>query len=147
MYFTVLPQQIWFALMMLVSGWALWRGGTPEKRVAVANVAAWFLTPLTYDANASGLQWGVLGVDGLFLAYLVWLALTADRLWLLFAAAFQLLGVVTHVALAVDSGVPALPYRWGLVIWSYLVLASLAVGVVMHRAQPARTPGALETRR
>lgn len=147
MYFTVLPQQIWFALMMLVSGWALWRGGTPEKRVAVANVAAWFLTPLTYDANASGLQWGVLGVDGLFLAYLVWLALTADRLWLLFATAFQLLGVVTHVALAVDADVPALPYRWGLVIWSYLVLASLAVGAVMHRAQPARTPGALETRR
>ncbi|HMO43387.1 MAG TPA: hypothetical protein PKB04_08705, partial [Phenylobacterium sp.] len=81
MYFTVLPQQIWFALMMLVSGWALWRGGTPEKRVAVANVAAWFLTPLTYDANASGLRWGVLGVDGLFLPFLVWLALPADRLW------------------------------------------------------------------
>lgn len=125
--------------MALVSGFALWRGGAPERRVAVANVAAWFITPLTIEADAAGPQWGVLGVDGLFLAYLLWLALTADRLWLLFATAFQLLGVVTHLALAVDQGVPALPYRWGLVIWSYLVLASLAVGAFVHRSQPAKT--------
>ncbi|MDO8900020.1 MAG: hypothetical protein Q7V15_01555 [Phenylobacterium sp.] len=139
MYFVVLPQQIWFVAMVLVSGAALWRGGVPEKRVAVANVAAWFLTPLAYDRDALGLQWGVLGVDALFLAYLLFLALTTDRLWLLFATAFQLLGIVTHVAMGVDEGVPALPYRWGLVIWSYLTLASLGVGAWVHRTQPART--------
>ena len=76
MYFAVLPQQIWFIAMILVSGAALWRGGIPEKRVAVANVAAWFLTPLAYDRDLAGLQWGVLGVDALFLAYLLFLALT-----------------------------------------------------------------------
>ena len=139
MYFAVLPQQIWFIAMVLVSGGALWRGGIPEKRVAVANVAAWFLTPLAYDRDLTGLQWGVLGVDGLFLAYLLFLALTTDRLWLLFATAFQLLGIVTHVAMGVDEGVPALPYRWGLVIWSYLTLAALAVGAWVHRDQPVST--------
>ena len=148
LYFAVLPQQIWFIAMVLVSGAALWRGGVPEKRVAVANVAAWFLTPLAYDRDLAGLQWGVLGVDALFLAYLLFLALTTDRLWLLFATAFQLLGIVTHVAMGVDEGVPALPYRWGLVIWSYLTLAALAAGAWIHRDQPARTldPSA-ETRR
>jgi len=139
LYFAVLPQQIWFVAMILVSGAALWRGGIPEKRVAVANVAAWFLTPLAYDRDLAGLQWGVLGVDALFLAYLLFLALTTDRLWLLFATAFQLLGIVTHVAMAADADVPALPYRWGLVIWSYLTLASLAVGAWVHRVQPAST--------
>lgn len=148
MYFEHLPQQIWFVLMTLVSGAALWRGGAPEKRVAVANVAAWFLTPLTYDVNAPGLQWGVLGVDALFLGYLLFLALTTDRLWLLFATAFQLLGIVTHLAMAADSGVPALPYRWGLVIWSYLVLAALAVGTLIHGAQAEKTgPASADTRR
>lgn len=148
LYFAVLPQQIWFVAMVLVSGAALWRGGVPEQRVAVANVAAWFLTPLAYDRDVIGLQWGVLGVDALFLAYLLFLAMTTNRLWLLFAAAFQLLGIMTHVAMWVDEGVPALPYRWGLVIWSYLILASLAVGAWIHRRQPARTldPSA-ETRR
>ncbi|MEH6665924.1 MAG: hypothetical protein V7678_13825 [Brevundimonas sp.] len=138
MYFAVLPQQIWFVAMVLVSGAALWRGGAPEKQTAVANLAAWFLTPLTYDADATGLQWGVLGVDALFLGYLLWLALTTNRLWLLFATAFQLLGILTHLAMVADSGVPALPYRWGLVIWSYLVLAALGAGTLVHRRQPLK---------
>lgn len=138
MYFAVLPQQIWFVAMALVSGAALWRGGAPEKQAAVANLAAWFLTPLTYDTDAAGLQWGVLGVDALFLGYLLWLSLTTSRLWLLFATAFQLLGILTHLAMAADSGVLALPYRWGLVIWSYLVLAALGMGTLVHRRKPLR---------
>ncbi len=137
MYFAVLPQQIWFVLMTAVSVAALWGGGPPERRAALANLAAWFLTPLAYLPEAR-LQGGVLAVDVLFLAYLLYLALTTDRLWLLFACAFQLLGVVTHVAMAADAQVPALPYRWGLVIWSYLVLASLAAGVWRHWSRPPR---------
>ena len=137
MYFAVLPQQIWFVLMMAVSLAALWGGGQPERRAALANLLAWFLTPLAYLADAR-LQWGVLTVDAVFLAYLLYLSLTTNRLWLLFATAFQLLGIVTHLATAADAYLPALPYRWGLVIWSYLVLASLAVGVGVHWSRPRR---------
>ncbi|MBA4794084.1 hypothetical protein [Phenylobacterium sp.] len=140
MYFAVLPQQIWFVLMMAVSGAALWGGGRPERRAALANVLAWLLTPLAY-LPAARLQWGVLAVDAAFLGYLLYLALTTNRLWLLFATAFQLLGIVTHMATAADVYLPALPYRWGLVIWSYLVLASLAAGVWLHWGPPQRRSG------
>lgn len=138
LFFQTVPQLVWLTCMTLVSGFALWRGGRPERLVSIANVAAWFLTPLAHqwlDPN-----WGVFAVDLAFLAVLLWLALTTDRTWLLFAAAFQLLGVVIHVAIAVDRSVMALAYMRGVVIWSYLVLASLGVGTWLYARQRRERP-------
>jgi hypothetical protein len=120
---------IWTVAIVVVSAFALWRGGTIERVVAVANLAAWFGTMLVQDrTHWFDPQWSVLAVDVLFLLVLTGLALRTDRTWLLFAAAFQLLGVVTHFAIAVDGGFRARTYLLGLVIWSYLVLTSIAVG-------------------
>lgn len=133
MVFVTPAQQIWTLSMLLVSGFALWRGGRPERWVAVANVLAWILTPLAYRTDLIDPQWGVFLVDVAFLVLLAALAMTTDRNWLLFAAAFQLLAVMTHIAIAVDRGVRTLAYFRGLVIWSYLVLGALAVGAWMFR--------------
>ena len=115
--------------MAAVSGFAFWRGGRPERLVAAVNIAAWLASPLVEDhRNWLDPQWGILGVDILFLAVLLWLALRTDRRWLLFAAAFQLLGVVTHGAMMADRTVGGWAYITAGVIWSYLVLTSLAVG-------------------
>jgi hypothetical protein len=136
--FVTPAQQIWTLSMLLVSGFALWRGGRPERWVAVANVLAWILTPLAYRNDLIDPQWGVFLVDVAFLVLLAALAMTTDRNWLLFAAAFQLLAVMTHIAIAVDRGVRTLAYFRGLVIWSYLVLGALAVGAWMFRRDPRR---------
>lgn len=142
MVFVTPAQQIWTLSMLLVSGFALWRGGRPERWVAVANVLAWILTPLAYRNNLIDPQWGVFLVDVAFLVLLAALAMTTDRNWLLFAAAFQLLAVMTHIAIAVDRGVRTLAYFRGLVIWSYLVLGALAAGAWMFRRdrRPAAPP-------
>lgn len=128
--------------MLLVSGFALWRGGRPERWVALANLLAWILTPLAYRNDLIDPQWGVFLVDVGFLVLLAGLAMTTDRNWLLFAAAFQLLAVMTHIAIAVDRGVRTLAYFRGLVIWSYLVLGALAVGAWMFRRhrRPTEAP-------
>lgn len=126
--------------MLLVSGFALWRGGRPERWVALANLLAWILTPLAYRNTLIDPQWGVFLVDAGFLVLLAGLAMTTDRNWLLFAAAFQLLAVMTHIAIAVDRGVRTLAYFRGLVIWSYLVLAALAVGAWMFRRDRRGVP-------
>lgn len=140
MVFATASQQIWTLSMLLVSGFALWRGGRPERWVAVANLLAWILTPLAYRNDLIDPQWGVFLVDVGFLTLLAGLAMTTDRNWLLFAAAFQLLAVMTHIAIAVDRGVRTLAYFRGLVIWSYLVLGALAVGAWMFR-RDRRTAG------
>ena len=57
------------------------------------------------------------------------------------AAAFQLLAVVTHMAIMADKGVRAWAYITALILWSYLVLISLAAGTYLHArfsGRPAR---------
>ena len=132
-FFQTLPQQIWAIYVLSVGGFALWRGGGPERIVAVAAVVASIASALLENQrDLLSPQWGDLIVDFGFLALLVVLALASNRWWTSWAAAFQLLGVVTYVARMVDPRVGALaPYK-AVVIWSYLIIASLAVGTWLH---------------
>jgi hypothetical protein len=128
-----LSQGVWAAFLSAVCGFALWRGGRPERLAAAACVVAWLATYLAEDrANWVDPQWGILIVDALLLAVMLWLALTADRLWTLGAAAFQLLAVVTHGAMLADRTMGGWAYMTGGVIFSYLVIASIGVGTWLH---------------
>jgi hypothetical protein len=142
MHIPSLHQAVWIVAIAGVSGYALWRGGPPERLVGAVNLVAWLITRVVEDRKDwFDTQWGILSVDIVFLAVLVWLALTRDRWWILFAAAFQLLGVVTHMAILADTQVRSLAYLRSLAIWSYLVLAALAVGTVFadrRRREAAR---------
>jgi hypothetical protein len=131
----------WVIYLLGIVGYALWLGGLPERLVAGADLLAWLATLLVQDRRDwFHPQWGILAVDVVLLGFLVWLALTRDRGWLLFATAFQLLVVVTHLAIFADPGVRSLVYLRSLTIWSYLGLAALAIGARLaarRRAQPA----------
>jgi hypothetical protein len=128
--------------MVLACGYALWRGGRPERLVAVAAVVAAVLTGVTPHAyGPHQTLWEVFAIDAALLALLIWLAMTTNRWWLLFAAAFQLLPLAVHVAILFDGSVRGWAYRSGLVIFNYLLLLSLAVGTYLH-ARWRRPPGA-----
>ena len=129
MFVNDLPQTAWRTALILVCALALWRGGWPERLAAAAFAVASFVQPVVLNTRAwLDPQWGILWVDGLLFAFLLALTLKADRRWLLFASAFQLLSVIIHIAILADHSVAPLPYRRGLVIWSYLTLVALAVG-------------------
>lgn len=119
--------------MLIVSTYAWWRGGRVERAVAVANVIAWVATIAVQNrTNWVDPQWGMFTVDVLFLGVLLVLVVRTDRFWIMPAAAFQLLGVVTHAAIIADDGVRARAYITALILWSYLVLITLAVGSHLH---------------
>lgn len=139
MQFQMTHTHVWWVALTVVSGYALWRGGLAERWAAAANLAAWAATKLLQDRRDwFDPQWGILYVDIAFLAALVILALVSDRYWLLFATAFQLLGVVTHLAIVADAQVRSLAYLRSLAIWSYLVLATLGVGTALVDRQRRR---------
>ncbi len=120
---------VWTVAIILVCAFALWKGGRAESIVAVAYMAAWLITLIVEDRwHWGNTQWNVLAVDIALTVLLAWLAMTTGLNWLLFAAGFQLLGVVTHIAVIVDPGFLAKTYIWGLIIWSYLAISALAVG-------------------
>lgn len=136
---------IWTIAILVVSAFALWRGGLVERLVAVANLLAWLATMAVQDRLAwmdpltwVDPQWGVFGVDLLFGLLILGLAVSRPQTWLLFAAAFQTLGLVTHIAMFVDDGFRAKAYLSGLIIWSYLVLGALAAGTWLRVLEDRR---------
>jgi hypothetical protein len=131
--------------MAFATGFALWKGGWPERIVGAASLVAW----VTSLAVLNRRQWldpqlGVLTIDCIYLALLFFLSFTWHRIWLLFATAFQLLGVVIHIASLVDPGVRTLAYLRGLTIWSYLLLLALAVGTWIAMRDRDRGPSAAQ---
>lgn len=93
-------------------------------------LAAWALTLVVFRSNSEDLQWPVLIIDACLLGILIVLALRSQRFWPLFAAAFQLLGVITHIARALDAAVSGWAYQTAGLIWSYMVISAIAYGSV-----------------
>jgi hypothetical protein len=114
--------------MVIVCGSAFWKGGRDEQIAAGAIALAVLITVVLRDPNWAGTQWGAFAADIGLLVVLVVLALRSARFWPLFAAAFQLLCLVTHVARILDPGVREWAYATGQVIWTQWVLFSIAIG-------------------
>ncbi len=124
---------IWLALMGAICIYAMWKGGLPERVVSLAMATGSLLTRFVEDrVHWLDTQWGILAIDGGFFVIVIALVLTTDRTWLLFAAAFALLQLVTHLGMSVDNGLHGWAYLTGLIIWSYLILFALAVGTWLH---------------
>ncbi len=127
---------------MLVAGvlFALLRGGAEERSAATMLLAA---TAATWGANRHGYaapELAMMLVDTALFIGLGALALRSQHFWPLWAAAFQLVAVVVHIAMfgqrnpgGLDS---ALAYAIGLNIWAVPVLGAFLLGM-RRRARSA----------
>jgi hypothetical protein len=73
-------------------------------------------------------RYGVLLIDIVQLMLMVALALRFDRWWLLFATGFHILGVLTHLAVALDPDVHGWAYSVVLNLIGYLMFVALIAG-------------------
>ena len=114
--------------MVAVCGGAFWRGGREEQTAAGAMLLSVLATLFLRDPKWSGTQWGAFAADAGLLVVLLVIALRTARFWPLFAAAFQLLCVITHIARILDPGVRAWAYATAQVIWTQWVLFAIGTG-------------------
>jgi hypothetical protein len=114
-------------LLVAAAATAFGWGGRDERIAAVAFVLATLLSWATDNAY-NGTQMNVLIVDFALLLGLVSLALTSDRFWPMYAAAFQLVGTIVHVASMTQTDDFAWAYAVGLIFWSYAVMVALLAG-------------------
>lgn len=120
-----LPDWVWPLALMSLCGLAVWRG-RDEERLAVAGLLAnWALCLVVYRTSEQA-QFAVLIFDALLMCLYLAIAFRTRRYWPLFAAAFQVLMVLTHLARVADAAVSGWAYLTALLVWSYLGLLTLA---------------------
>jgi hypothetical protein len=128
-FFSILPTQIAAIVMLAVCALALLVGRRLERGLAVATIAAWFLSAAVQSPDRAAVQWGIFTVDIVYLLILLALCAFERRVWILFMTAFQLLVVLTHVAFIIDHTLMQWGFFSAYYLWSDAQLAAFAVGV------------------
>jgi len=130
------------AIFGATTAYALRRGGPPEK-IAAEIIIVWILGDVAYHqmlgpASFTEVDPVHLVLDGAELAAITWLALGANRLWPLWAAAAQLITVSGHIAVMVETVGVRRAY-WALrELPGYVQLLALACGAVFHARRVRR---------
>lgn len=127
----MLPPTIYWALLLVVSGYALWRGRQDERIVAAACVVASIASPLVVpplDARFSSVEFGILAVDLATLGIFTAVALQSQRFWPLWVAGLQLTTSMAHLLKAVELDLLPSAYGAAARFWVYPILVILAVG-------------------
>src|SRR3569623_2118754 len=129
-----------FLSLVLVLGYTLWRGGGPERSVAVLLLLAAAATILARPVgpNFIDVEIGVLLVDIVLFLGLLAVAIQAERFWPLWMTALQGIVVAGHGAKAVNPHVVPWAYGALLAFWAYPMLALLAVATWRHRQRLKR---------
>ncbi len=120
-----LPTWVWPVALMSLCGLAVWRGRDEERLATAGLLANWALCMVVYRTSEQA-QIPVLVFDSALMALYLAIALRSQRYWPLFAAAFQILVVLTHLARLADAGVSGWAYLTALLVWSYLSVFTLA---------------------
>ncbi|MBA2466183.1 MAG: hypothetical protein H0V46_01080 [Sphingomonas sp.] len=124
-----------------VIAFASWRGGAPERLTAVAYVIA-----LAGSASVGVIEMPgafrtvpmlILAVDCLLLLALCLLAVRANRWWPIMTAACALVAVLVHAAKLLDTAMIPNGYAFLVTIWSWPMVALLAIGTWAHRRRLA----------
>ena len=124
------------ALFAAASAYALWRGGPPE-RFAAKIVIIWIMTDVGYHLLFGPSGFTVvdpahLVIDGAELVAITWLALQANRIWPVWAAAAQVMTFSGHLVVMISKS------GWNYAYWAmtqlppYIQLFALVCGVVFH---------------
>ena len=128
-------------LLLVTCIYAFAAGGAPERwgagAYALACIASHFLfsaAPIKFRS----VEAGVFIVDVLVFVAFAILALRANRFWPIWVSALLGLGVLAHLARWAGPDTIPWAYQLAMSIWSYPILAIIAVGTFNHRQRLAR---------
>ncbi|WP_372706780.1 hypothetical protein [Brevundimonas sp.] len=132
-------QAFYLYLSLLTFAVVWWRGGHPERAGVAIFVVAYSLSILVQDLTIGDLRWGEAVVDLATLGAFIWLAIRADRWWILVVCAFMFLVMVAHSVMIIVPQLDArgdVAARW--VLGTAAILALL--GGLLERWLAGETP-------
>lgn len=130
---------LFLGLMALCCGYALLRGGAPERVAAGLQVGAFAFTILVHrlfeGAAFQVTSVGTAVIDLVLLMALIVLAWRSTRFWPLWIAGWQLAAIVAHLAKLLDPAMIPAGYAIQAQIWAYPMLVATAAGAWRHRSR------------
>jgi hypothetical protein len=127
--------------LALCTIYAFAAGGAPEKAgvgIYAFSVVVTHVLLMTHMDRWRGIEFGVFIVDLVTFALFCLLAMRANRFWPIWVSALLGLGVLGHLARWAGPDVLWYAYAIVLTIWSYPILAIMALGTFNHRRRLAR---------
>jgi len=128
------------ALLILSVALALWRGGSWERATVTVLGLNWIGTALApFDPTRP--PWVAIGLDGVTLLFLLYLALYSKRGWTVWATAFQFLLMANHLAFVRFSELEQWAYVTAYYVWGDAVMLSLITGILWRAGRTATATG------
>ena len=128
---------LFLVCLVLSCGYALIRGGAPERIAAALMIGAFVAgIPLHLFVSAAdyrSLALGGAAIDAVLLLALIVLAWRSTRYWPLWVAAWQVATVLAHTAKLLDPTMQATGYAIQAQIWGYPMVLAAGVGAWRHR--------------
>jgi hypothetical protein len=122
---------IYHALLFAACGYALLRGRTDARIVAVVFLVGDFATTLLRSHAASdysSVETSTMMIDVFAFVGFTYAALISDRFWPLWISGLQLTTSMGHMLKAIDAHLLPLAYAAALRFWAYPILIILLVG-------------------
>jgi hypothetical protein len=137
---------LFWLLLLMSCGYALWRGRKYERIAALVFISATVLSILGHSPHERyvAIEASDLIIDTSVLVAVVAIALASDRFWPLWIAGLQLVDSMSHLLKAIHADL--LPQVYGAAerFWSYPILVVLLVGAWRQhqrsRKEPSPTP-------
>ena len=126
---------LYLAFLIATLVYALRKGGKDEQRGILTIVVGALFSEIasTMPADRGGPQIGVMVID--ILVFIVFLAIAyrSKKFWPIWAAASQLVAVLTHWAVILDPSIVRTAYAAAQPFWVFPMLAAIALGTRAHQ--------------
>jgi len=130
---------IFYFLLLGSCGYAIWRGGGPERITGWMTVGAALLTVAAgHPTQYRHVELHVFLIDLALLIGLVIVALKADRLWPMVLAALHLESTAVHILKLFDAELMRATYAVMIVMWSYPIQILLVIATLRHQRRLAQ---------
>jgi hypothetical protein len=128
---------IYLGLLIAICAYSLWRGGWPERLAAALflfqTVAILATRELMGGHGFAELIVPDFLVDCVVLIGFLAIAVMADRFWPIAMVGLHGTVVAAHLARSVDASITSVAYGAMMAVWSYPMLALLALATLRHR--------------